>query len=214
MKTKLVYLFLLAATFGISKANAQTFTAKAGLNLANVKEKGGGSINPDYNMNPGFHVGMAAAFPINAWLAVEPALLFDQKGAKFKQNLLGTDVDASIRLNYIDIPVNLKVSQKMENDMRIFATVGPYLGIGLSGKIKGDVGGQTIDEKVVWGSGDTDMYKRMEVGASFGAGVEFNMIQVGVSYDLGLSNTSATTANDYSSKNRVLRFSVGYRFGN
>ncbi len=213
MKNKLTYLLLLAATLCISKVQAQTFTAKAGLNLGNVKEKGGGGINPDYNMNPGFHVGMAVEFPINTWLAVEPAVLFDQKGAKYNQSILGTDIDASIRLNYIDIPVNLKVSQKMENDMRIFATAGPYLGIGLSGKIKGDVGGQKVDEKVIWGSSEDDMYKRMEVGATFGAGVEFNMIQVGLSYDLGLSNVSAVTIDDYSSKNRVLRFSVGYRFG-
>ncbi|MCF0055115.1 porin family protein [Dyadobacter sp. CY356] len=214
MKNKLTFLLLLTATLFISHSQAQTFTAKAGLNLGNVKEKGGGGINPDYNMNPGFHVGMAVAFPINTWLAVEPALVFDQKGAKYKQTLLGTDIDASIRLNYIDIPVNLKVSQKMENDMRIFATAGPYLGIGLSGKIKADVGGQKVDEKVVWGSNDDDMYKRTEVGVTFGTGVEFNMIQLGLSYDLGLSNTSAVTEEDYSSKNRVLRFSVGYRFGN
>lgn len=213
MKNKLSYLLLLVATFYISQAQAQTFTAKAGLNLGNVKEKGGGGINPDYNMNPGFHVGMAIAFPINSWLAVEPAVLFDQKGAKYNQNLLGTDIDAGIRLNYIDIPVNLKFSQKMENDMRIFATAGPYLGIGLSGKIKGDVGGQKVDEKVVWGSGDDAMYKRTEVGATFGAGVEFSKIQVGISYDLGLSNTAASDGNDYSSKNRVLRFSLGYIFG-
>lgn len=213
MKNKLTILFLLAAGFCITQARAQTFTAKAGLNLGNVKEKGGGGINPDYDMNPGIHVGMAVAFPINTWLAVEPAVLFDQKGARYKQNLFGTDIDASIRLNYIDIPVNFKVSQKMENNMRIFASAGPYLGIGLSGKIKGDAGGQKVDEKVVWGSNNDDMYKRTEIGATFGVGVEFNVLQVGISYDLGLSNTSAVTEDNYSSKNRILRFSVGYRFG-
>jgi hypothetical protein len=126
---------------------------------------------------------------------------------------LGPKVDASIKMDYLDIPVNLKVSQKMENDMRIFATAGPYLGIGLAGKVKANAGGQTVDEKITWGSDEDSMYKRLEAGATFGAGVEINMIQLGISYDLGLSNTSAVTDDGYSSKNRILRFSVGYRFG-
>jgi hypothetical protein len=89
MKTKLLYLLFIAAPCFVSKTQAQTFTAKAGLNLANVKENGGG-LNLDYDMKPGLHLGLAAELPINNWLAIEPALLFNQKGAKFNNNLFGT----------------------------------------------------------------------------------------------------------------------------
>ena len=216
MKNKVAALVIVFSIVFAFSAKAQTFTAKAGFNLADLKEKGG-FFSPDYDMKPGFHVGLAAEFPINKFLSIEPALIYNSKGARLEETISGINVSADLNLQYLDIPVNLKVHQQMEGGLKIFATAGPYLGIGLAGKAKAKASGQgssgSDEQKVSWGTSSEDDYKRPEFGATFGAGVEIKMVQVGISYDLGLSNIAANRDNGYSVKNRVLKFSVGYRFG-
>jgi outer membrane protein W len=93
---------------------------------------------------------------------------------------------------------------------------GPYVGIGLSGKMKGEVSidGETTSQEIdiEWGSdiASSDL-KRMDFGLIIGAGVELNSIQIGLNYSLGLANISPQT--NVKIRNRVLGISVGYRFG-
>ena len=168
-------------------------------------------------MKPGFHVGLAAEFPINKFLSIEPALIYNSKGARLEETISGINVSADLNLQYLDIPVNLKVHQQMEGGLKIFATAGPYLGIGLAEKPKQKRVDKVLREatnKKLAGEQVQKMITRdREFGATFGAGVEIKMVQVGISYDLGLSNIAANRDNGYSVKNRVLKFSVGYRFG-
>ena len=72
---------------------------------------------------------------------------------------------------------------------------------------------KTEEEDIKWGSDeDEDDLKRLEMGATFGAGLEFGSFLIGANYDLGLSNISSYQDGGATSKNRVIRFSVGYRF--
>ena len=59
---------------------------------------------------------------------------------------------------------------------------------------------------------DNDDLKRLDMGLTFGGGVEINAIMLGISYDLGLANISSYQQDGATSKNKVLKFSVGYRF--
>ena len=117
-------------------------------------------------------------------------------GSSRANEIMGVDITAKAILSYLDIPLTLKASHDLGEGLKMFGAVGPYIGVGLSGKIKvtaeyqGDT--ETEEEVVKWGSNeDTDDFKRLDMGLTFGAGVEINSLMIGISYDLGLSNISA-----------------------
>ena len=99
----------------------------------------------------------------------------------------------------------------------MFGAVGPYVGFGLSGKVKTTHEFQgreeTEEEDLNFGSDvDEDALKRLDMGLTFGSGVEIKSISFRISYDLGLSNLVVNQDDGATVKNRVLKFSVGYRF--
>jgi hypothetical protein len=202
------------------QTNAQTFGIKGGLNLANMILKDDDeTYSNDYNMNPGFHLGLTVDVPLNDFLSFEPGLLLTTKGMKYEDEIFEVDMKAKVNLYYLDIPLTLKASYALGEGLKMFGAIGPYVDFGMSGKAKitteyqGDKETEEVD--IEWGSDeDDDDLKRLDMGLTFGGGVEINSIMIGISYDLGLSNIS--TFQDYgtTSKNRVLKFSLGYRFGN
>lgn len=200
------------------QANAQTLGIKGGFNLANMHEKDDDeTYSDDYTMNPGFHAGLFAEFPINEFLSFEPGLLLTTKGMKYEDDILGINVKAKVNLYYLDIPLALKASHDIGGNAKIFGAVGPYVGIGLSGKVKATAEfmgeEETEVEDIEWGSDeDEDDLRRLDYGLTFGAGVEVNPVLFGISYDLGLANISSYQDFGTSTKNRVLKFSVGYKF--
>lgn len=218
MKNLTKVLVIVFIAFFSFQTNAQTFGIKGGLNLSNMLDKDDDeTYSNDYSLKPGFHVGLTVDIPINDFLSFEPGLLLTTKGLKYEDEEMGVELDSKINLYYLDIPLMLKASHDLGGGLKMFGAVGPYVGFGLSGKIKIEVefqGDKETDEiDVDWGNDeDEDTFKRLEMGLTFGAGVEINSIVLAISYDLGLSNIS--TFQDYGStvKNRVLKFSVGYRF--
>lgn len=95
----------------------------------------------------------------------------------------------------------------------------PYVGMGLFGMYKTedtfDGETETDSETIDWGSvkGESD-FKRLDYGLTMGAGVEINVIQIGLTYNLGLANISPYSDKGYKRNNRVLALSLGYKFGN
>jgi hypothetical protein len=209
-------MILLISLFCI-QTNAQTFGLKAGLNLSNVLEKDDdGTYSDDYKMNPGFHVGGAIDVPISEVFSFESGLLLTTKGFQIEEEDMGFILKGKANLYYLDIPLTLKASYALLEGVKIFGAVGPYVGIGLSGKTKvsyefmGEEESQ--EENVEWGSDEENNLKRLDMGATFGGGIEINSIMLGISYDLGLANISPNQDNGRTIKNKVLKFSVGCRF--
>ena len=200
-------------------ASAQTFGLKGGLNLSNMLEKDDdATYSNDYKMNLGFHVGATIDVPFNDFLSFESGLLFTTRGMNFEEEILDFGISAKANLYYLDIPLTLKASHKLGEELKMYGTFGPYVGIGLSGKIKVTAEYQGVKETeeidVEWGNDENeDDLKRLDMGLTFGAGVEFKSFMIGISYDLGLSNIAAYQDFGTTSKNRVLKFSIGYRFG-
>ena len=200
-------------TLFLYQANAQTFEIKGGLNLANVLDKENEvNYSADYSLNPGFHFGLTVDLPLNDYLSFEPGLLFTTKGFKFE----GDDQTSKINLNYLDMPLTIKASRDF-GGLKLFGVLGPYVGFGLRGKAKttSEYQGRELTEEEDLSFGrdiDEDALKRLDMGLTFGSGVEVKSISVRISYDLGLSNNALNTDNGATIKNRVLRSSLGYIF--
>jgi hypothetical protein len=213
----LVQLFLvfIAITITTDALYAQKFGIKAGLNLSTMHaEDDKDGTWDDLKMNPGFHIGATAEFPITEMFSFETGLLLTTKGYKMSRERASWDAyESELNLLYLDIPLTAKASFDL-GGTRIYGVFGPYLGIGLSGKFKSKAGPTEEDTgsyeyDIEWGS----ELKRVDFGLTMGAGVELNSIQIGLTYSLGLANISSYTDGGYKMKNRVLGISLGYRFG-
>jgi opacity protein-like surface antigen len=187
-----------------------------------VMKAGGETWSDDFKMNPGFHVGPTVEFPISEVFSFETALLISTKGFKISDKETYQDdtyeYKSKCNLLYLDIPLTVKASVNVGEKTSIYGVFGPYLGVGLSGKTvsedtyNGEKNTEEVDIK--WGSDEeSDFLNRLDYGVTFGAGVDYNSFQIGLSYGLGLANISAYTDDDVKIKNRVLGISVGYKFG-
>jgi len=198
MKQKLIFICILS--FALLNANAQRFGIKAGVALANgVYEYTETSIST-VNLI-GFQAGLIGEMPLSDALSVNSGVLFSQKGTKL--SMLGVEIKFPV--NYVEVPLNLAYKYDL-GPLKLFAQAGPYLGVGLSAKVKSGGDEETID----FGS-ETDQMKRLDYGANFGGGIEIGAIQIGVNYGLGLANISNDP--DETMKNGVLSFTAGILFG-
>jgi hypothetical protein len=200
-----------------SQVYGQKYGIKAGMNFANMLAKDNSETYDDIKMKTGFHIGFIMEHPISEILSVESGLLLSTKGMKIEENIFGIDMTAVTNLYYIDVPVALKASYDLGKG-NLYLSAGPYIGMGISGKIKmtleyeGEK--ETEEEKIEWGNDeDNDDLLRLDAGLALGCGVEIGATQLGVQYDLGLANLSSYTGEGSKINNRVLRISLAYRFG-
>ena len=222
--------FALVVTVSFAQSNSKSedkkrerisFVVKGGLNLSNLLVKDNETTySKDFKSKPGFHVGLTTEIPISGKVAFESGILLSTNG--FKNSVTETtgngifEHNDSYNLLYIDIPLTGKAYFNV-GQTKIFGALGPYIGLGLSGKVKSELttNGQTesINQNIKWGTNSGDNLKRPDFGMTASIGTEISSIQFGLYYNLGLANISATTDNGYKINNRVFGLTVGYKFG-
>jgi hypothetical protein len=195
---------------------AQTIGIKAGLNLSTMLVKDNNTnYSESYKINPGFHIGATAEYPLISVLSFETGFLFSTKGLLYSDVVFTDLIEGRMDLLYLDIPLNAKITLGV-GDAKIYGLMGPYIGIGLTGTSEGTLSafGTMIndDPAIEWGR-DGDL-RRLELGFNTGVGVVINSVQVGLSYAIGLANISTNENNGYHANNRVLSISAAYMFGN
>jgi opacity protein-like surface antigen len=185
---KFLLITMVALLGMMATANAQIkFGAKAGVNLSNLTDF------EDSKLMFGFHVGGFAEFAISDRIAIQPELLYSTQGAKAKGQ------DASLNLDYINVPVLLKINL-VEG---LSAEIGPQVGFLISSKAKR--GGESASFK--------DFSKSLDVTAALGLSYTFvEKFVVGARYGFGLTKAFKDEAEAGKSKNSVIQVSFGYKF--
>ena len=180
---KLLFAAAIAA-FTMTSVNAQQFGAKAGLNMATVV----GDNTDNNKMLTSFHVGAVAEFEINDQFSFQPELVYSMQGTKVEYTLLGQEIESSIEISYINIPLMAKYYVTEELSLQ----AGPQIGFLMSAELKS--GSTTSDMK--------DETK-MDNGLFFDA-----------RYNLGLSDLADERADgdDDKMSNAVIQLSIGYNF--
>lgn len=221
MKNLIKLLAVIVAFTFATETFAQNIGVKAGLNMSNMLYKDDdGTYSDDFKMLMGFHVGAVAEFPINELLSFEPGLMLSTKGFKISEteSFFGqsVEIDGSMNLYYVDIPLNLRANIDA-GGIGVYGLLGPYIGMGLSGKYKYEMSAagqtETEEEDVNFGSGDDDDFKPLDFGLTIGAGVAINALEIGVQYAYGLANISVHTDGGAYIGNRVISLSVAYKIG-
>jgi opacity protein-like surface antigen len=175
---------------------------KGGVNLAGMEWENESGFNFETTNTTGYHIGLQFEFILSDLFSVESGIFWSKKGAEIYSESYSSEINgylsfnSEMEINYIDWPITLKVGVPIGNGrVKIYAVAGGFLNWGISGKW--NLPGESID---IW----SDDY-----GATFGAGIEINSIQISSSYDLGLADIGA---NKISISQSVIKVSVAYLF--
>lgn len=182
------------------------FGLRAGINMSTY-----GGDAEDTKMKVGAQVGAVGNYGINEMISIQPGVIFTMKGSKSSE----ID-DFSSNENYLEIPINVVANF---NGIQVFA--GPYVAVGLFGKIKGGDDDITIKYK---SDVSLDDFKEgesytslLDYGLNIGAGYMINeTMQVQLGYGLGLANTLPKFDGekpDDKVTNNVLQFTFTYFLG-
>ena len=208
---KMVFAALAVLVFGFANAQDEVkatsevkFGAKGGINLANIVGDDAG----DANMFVGFNAGFFVEIPVTDKLTIQPEILYSAQGSKSEGplNIEGDiyDVKATLKMNYINVPVMFKyqVADKFSLE------AGPYVGFLVSAKVKAEVSGfgsATEDAK--------DLFKSTDFGLGLGMNYEFSdVIFANARYQAGLTEIGDSEAGGNSVKNSVFQIGLGFRF--
>jgi hypothetical protein len=214
-------LTLIVASFLMISANSQII--RGGINFANITKTNDGDID-DANMLTSFQVGLIGDWKLLPMLRLQPGIVFSGKGAKTE---FGEPEDANYSRAttnpyYIEIPVNL-VFKTPTGPVKFFIGAGPYLAIGVAGKLenKGKVLGISYEneEDIVWSDDDPTtldyeegaglgIMRRFDYGANITGGIEFTKLVIGVNYGHGLAKLQSGSDSDADDDNKHRVFSV------
>jgi len=182
---------------GATEARAQDRGGvRVGWNAANLSGNDAADLDDSKTRN-GLVVGVFGVVPVNEHFAFQPEVLFSQQGAKLED---GSD-EATIRLDYIQIPLLARIRLGMSPSAPVHALVGPSFGFRTNAEIKAD--DVTVDIK--------DDVESTDIGIVAGVAVNAGAAVIDGRYTWGLRNIDKS-GDGSDVKNRVFSLSVGFRF--
>lgn len=170
---------------------------RLGLNVASLSSD---NLTEDATSRAGLNVGgvfglqLANHTPI--WL--ETGLFYSEKGGK------STYLNAEIkyRLCYLKVPIVVKYSFDVYDDLYIQPYLGGYLSVGIEGRTKEYATHEAYSTY--------NVFNRFDAGLRIGCGIEYKMVYAEMGYDLGLANISK---NDFTSTHtRTFFVNIGVNF--
>lgn len=177
MKNLLSVLFIAAIFLTVvTNSNAQDrhFGIKGGAAAYQLTSEFGGASSTS-DPKTGFAAGIFGDFPINRILSIQPEVVFVQKGGEESSESIGT---SSVTLNYVDVPLLLKINAPLDGNFKPYIFGGPYAGY-------------LVDASSESGGGSTELNEFMEdfnYGLKVGVGINLGKIVIDARYDMGIAD--------------------------
>lgn len=212
-------LFILGLGLTVSsfafKANAQTsqvaandqmrFGIRAGANLMNMGKLSFAGQDYSTDSKVGFQAGIYADLPMGGNFAFMPEINYAQKGAKFKETIVGVNNEIDRKVSYLDIPV--LIGYKATPELTVFA--GPQVSFLLAQKTIAKSDGNQI------GSDDTSTkdFSKSIAGGAVGLGYSITPnVNINARYSMDFQKAMKDDLNQDKLKNRGFALSLGYTF--
>ncbi len=209
MKTKLLagFIFMFLFSLSIQAQEGIRFGVLGGVNFQNINGKDNDGNKFENDLKPGFHAGVNAILGIAPEFYLQPGILFSTKGCKFE------DSDLKLNVSYLEIPLNFLYRGELGNGY-VLVGFGPYLGFGLSGKLKtGEGHSVDVEFSNEYSTGSIVTMKRFDAGANVFAGYELSSgIFFQLNTQLGLLKINPEATGKLTWKNTGFGLSAGYRF--
>ena len=177
MKKVKIVMVLVIAMLGVTSAKAQvSFGIKGGLNISEM------SFDEDVfdtSNRMGFFAGpiLRVSLPVPS-LGFDVAALYDQRETKIN--------DETVKQQSIVIPANLRLNLGLSDVAGIYVAAGPQIGF--------NIGDDEYSLKDFKGSRENAQnnfqLKKSVFSVNVGGGVSFGHFEVGVTYNVGISNTA------------------------
>lgn len=168
--------FVLFLFISINELQAQerSFGIKGGTGAYQITSEFG-NISSTSDRKIGFEAGIFGEFPINRLLSIQPEAVFVQKGGEEASQSLGS---SSLTLNYVDVPLLLKINAPVDGALQPFIFGGPYAGYLI--EATSDADGENEDL--------TDLLNEFYYGLKVGLGINIGPLQLDARYDMGIAN--------------------------
>lgn len=193
-------------TLFTSQLNAQLqIGPKAGLNFANVVGDDAHFFGRNVEMRTAFSGGIYFMYQFSNLFAIQPEANYTMKGA----TLDVSDADITFSLNYIEVPLLLKLIIPVEgSDINPSIFAGPSISFNTTAKVTVEANGESMEE-------DLEDVESTDLSLVFGGGIGFmidkNEIGFDVRYILGLSSLD-DSPNPDDVKNTVIAINIYYGF--
>ncbi len=179
------------------------FGLKGGFNLANIAVSPAVPEMPPFGTLKGLTGGVYFSLSFGL-IGIEPEILYSRRGTMW-------EIDEANKieylLDYVEIPILLKLNILPVGPVRPVLFAGPSLGVLLNatGRMTG-IEDTDID----------DMFEKTAWAAVFGGGLDFKMAGIALSidgrYHMGLTNIAADTVEGETVKNKGFSVLVGIGF--
>ncbi|MGK7397452.1 MAG: porin family protein [Candidatus Cyclobacteriaceae bacterium M3_2C_046] len=144
---------------------------KAGLNLSHLAA---GGVNRE-SMGFGVHAGVVSRFEMNDFFAIQPEILFTQKGASVDIPAINQEIE--LNLNYVEVPIMavLNLADLINLQAGVYGAYMVGANIDFSGNLSNNTQGLDIDN-----------FNSFDLGLAGGLGIKLNQIVLGARYSHGL----------------------------
>lgn len=168
----------------------------------------------------GYHVGIGMEVRMSKRWAFRPMVQLANRGAEY----VFSDGEYSYKETWnplmLDVPLNFLIRYDLARNMSLVLSFGPVFSWGLSGKVKvSGIGGEDTEYDIYdkkypssWGGPDHALLHPLGFGMTYGIGVEYKKLLIGVSgKNMGII-TEDDGIGEVNEHNFVLGASVSYRF--
>ncbi|MFM9909087.1 MAG: outer membrane beta-barrel protein [Chitinophagaceae bacterium] len=196
---------------------------RGGVNFQTINGKKSNGDKLSNDILTGFNAGINVDIPIGPSFSLQPGVVFSTKGAKTKEVVQGQNINSTIKISYLEIPLYF-IFKPVLGTSHLLLGFGPYVAFGVGGKATYDALGIKREEKVrfkndvkLTDADDVTYFKALDAGANLLAGYELtNGVSFQLNAQLGLTNINptfqGTSSNKPTAKNTGFGLSVGYRF--
>lgn len=223
---KIVSLILICILNSISLHSQFSISPRVGLNISSL------SGIESFRSFISYNVGVSALYNFSSLWGLESGAYITQKGANDLRGVINISeypnnadlVSMDFKTTYLKIPMLLAIGHCLYKDLSIQLKSGPYFSYGLSGK--GSIGRldntykagiKPFDsmsfETMAYGRKIFPSINRWDVGCSFNIELVIYSLQIGVIYDLGLSQLSSNfpIRSEGNLKNRTWNIYIAYK---
>jgi outer membrane protein with beta-barrel domain len=200
----------------------QTLLPKFGVALSTI------SLSKDFFFSESYDIknklgivgGLGFELMLGEKMALQPELLFYQKGYKTQSKQSNITYETTLTLNYVELPLLFKVKVGS-----YYVNAGPSIALGVGGKYKNKVSGpftgSSFETKVKFGkepdnNTSSDLYvdNNIDLGLQIGGGyIIADVIMIDLRYGFGLTNIWDKDAsigyNDNKSKLKSFQVTMG-----
>jgi hypothetical protein len=212
-------LLIIVLFFYCFTANALELTLGLKVGLARTDLEGNGvsaiedSLGLDMGSKYGFVGGFLANIGITDMISIQIELLYFEKGAKSSIEEMGMIFTRSLNLNYLEMPLLLKLKPFLSPAVLFEIFAGPTLSLNLIATVANSVMGfpaytEDISEEI----------KSTDIGLIFGGGAGFALGSAGIltiegRYTMGLSSIAEAENRTIKTKNIIVMLSYGFPLG-